>query len=199
MAAKILKQLDTLVPAQKENMSELKQKHRNAMDFGNLIFPEKEASEQNIQLGLPSVKDIPAAVSEKTVHATSNKSDSEKAPVSSLRNHPPNLVLLSENNRNKMSIPSNGFTFPVQAGLGAHSLAPPTPTLASPPILPVEKQQPSAVLSATTSMESHPRLVSHVVCAMAFTVGKLYHTECYFLAMTHPCYHVLPPYQKKSF
>ncbi|PAN20893.1 hypothetical protein PAHAL_3G419700 [Panicum hallii] len=158
MAAKILKQLDTLVPAQKENMSELKQKHRNAMDFGNLIFPEKEASEQNIQLGLPSVKDIPAAVSEKTVHATSNKSDSEKAPVSSLRNHPPNLVLLSENNRNKMSIPSNGFTFPVQAGLGAHSLAPPTPTLASPPILPVEKQQPSAVLSATTSMESHPRI-----------------------------------------
>ena len=175
MAAKILKQLDTLVPAQKENMSELKQKHGNAVDFGNLISPEKEASEQNIQLGPPSVKDTPAVVTEKTVDAT-NKSDSEKAPTCSLRSHPPNLVLPSENDRNKMSIPSNGFTFPIQAGLGAHSVAPPTPTLASPPILPVEKQQSSAVLVATTSMESHIRLDSHMVCAMAFTVGKLYIT-----------------------
>ncbi|RLN29761.1 nuclear pore complex protein NUP1 [Panicum miliaceum] len=158
MAAKILKQLDTLIPVQKENKSELKQKHGNVMDFGNLISPEKEASKQSIQLGPPSVKDTPAAVIEKTVDATSNKSDSEMAPTALLRNHPPNLVLSSENERNKMSIPSNGFTFPVQAGLGAHSLAPPTPRLASPPILPVEKQQPSAVLSATTSMESHSRI-----------------------------------------
>ncbi|XP_039801858.1 nuclear pore complex protein NUP1-like isoform X3 [Panicum virgatum] len=157
MAANILKQLDTLVPAQKENMSELKQKHGNAVDFGNLISPEKEASEQNIQLGPPSVKDTPAVVTEKTVDAT-NKCDSEKAPTCSLRSHPPNLVLPSENNRNKMSIPSNGFTFPIQAGLGTHSVAPPTPTLASPPILPVEKQQSSAVLVATTSMESHIRI-----------------------------------------
>ncbi|KAG2629146.1 hypothetical protein PVAP13_3KG406500 [Panicum virgatum] len=157
MAAKILKQIDTLVPTQKENVSELMQKRGNAIDFGNHISPEKEASEQDIQLGPPSVMDTPAAVTEKTADATSNKSGCEKAPTSSLRNHPPNLVL-SENNRNKMSIPSNGFTFPIQAGLGAHSLAPPTPTLASPPILPVEKQQFSAVLSATTSMESHPRI-----------------------------------------
>ncbi|OEL31227.1 hypothetical protein BAE44_0007756 [Dichanthelium oligosanthes] len=173
MAAKILKQLDTLVPGQKENMSEIKQKHGNAMDVGNLISREKEVSAQSNHLGpspsevkessLPTgsngtAKATPAAVSEKIVDATSNRSDNEKPPTSSLKSNAPNLVLSSEINRNKMSMPSNGFSFPVPA-LGAHSQAPPTPTLASPPILPVEKQQPSVVFSASnTSMESHPRI-----------------------------------------
>ncbi|CAL4899528.1 unnamed protein product [Urochloa decumbens] len=157
MAAKILKQLDTLVPAQKENMSELKQKHGNALDFGNPISPEKVLSTQSNHLGPPpDAKDTQAAVTEKLVDATTNKTDNKKPPTSSLRNHATNLVLSSD--QNKVSISSNGFTFPVQAGLRAHSVAPPTPTLASPPVLPVEKHQPSTVLSSNTSMESHSRI-----------------------------------------
>lgn len=172
MAAKILKQLDTLVPVQKENMSELKKNH---------LGPSPT-----------EFKDTIAVATEKIVDSTSNNSDNEKPPAS-LGRHTPNLVLSSEIDRNRMSVPSNGFTFPVPAGLGAHALAPPTPTLASPPVLPAEKQQPSAVFSANTSVETHPRLVSlsHTVCAMQFTVGKLLLTlGHYFFAMTHPCYHV---------
>ncbi|KAF8666382.1 hypothetical protein HU200_053485 [Digitaria exilis] len=161
MAAKILKQLDTLVPVQKENMSEPKQKHKNAMDFSSR---ENEVSAQSNHLGpSPSkVKDTPAAVTEKIADGASNKSDNEKTTTSSLGSHAPNLVLSSEIDRNKMLIPSNGFTFPVPAGLGAHALAPPTPTLTSPPILPVEKQQPSAVFSANTSIETNPRISQSV-------------------------------------
>ncbi|CAN6338256.1 unnamed protein product [Urochloa humidicola] len=162
MAAKILKQLDTLVPAQKENMSELKQKHKNSLDCGNLISPGKEVSAQSNHLGPPSdATDTQAAVTEKLVDATTNKTDNKK-PSSSLINHANNLVLSSEIDRNKMSISSNGFTFPVQAGLGAHSVAPPTPTLAYPPVLPVEKQQSSTILSSNTSVESHSRISQSV-------------------------------------
>ncbi|CAN6355967.1 unnamed protein product [Urochloa humidicola] len=159
MAAKILKQLDTLVPAQKENVSELKQKHGN-LEFRNPISPEKELSAQSNHLVPPpsDAMDAHADVTEKLVDATTNKTDNKMPPTSSLRNHATNLVLSSEIDRNKMSISSNGFTFPVQSGLGAHSVAPPTPTLASPPILPVEKQQPSTVLSSNTSMESNSRI-----------------------------------------
>ncbi|CAN6333865.1 unnamed protein product [Urochloa humidicola] len=153
MAAKILKQLDTLVPAQKENVSELKQKHGN-LEFRNPISPEKELSAQSNHL-VPPPSDAMDAHADVT---TTNKTDNKMPPTSSLRNHATNLVLSSEIDRNKMSISSNGFTFPVQSGLGAHSVAPPTPTLASPPILPVEKQQPSTVLSSNTSMESNSRI-----------------------------------------
>ncbi|CAL5093735.1 unnamed protein product [Urochloa decumbens] len=159
MAAKILKQLDTLVPAQKENMSELKQNHGNALDFRNPISPEKVLSTQSKHLGPPSdAKDTQAAVTEKLVDATTNMTDNIKPPTS-LRNHATNLVLSSEIDRNKVSISSNGFTFPVQAGLGGPL---PTPTLASPPILSVEKHQPSTVLSSNTSMESHSRILQPV-------------------------------------
>ncbi|CAN6347610.1 unnamed protein product [Urochloa humidicola] len=159
MAAKILKQLDTLVPAQKENVSELKQNHGNALEFRKPISPEKELSAQSNHLGPPpDAKDAHADVTEKLVDATTNKTDNKKPTTSSLRNHASNLVLSSEIDRNKMSISSNGFTFPVQSGLGAHSVAPPTPTLASPPILSVEKQQPSTVLSPNISMESNSRI-----------------------------------------
>uniref|UniRef100_K3Z3Q1 Nuclear pore complex protein NUP1 n=1 Tax=Setaria italica TaxID=4555 RepID=K3Z3Q1_SETIT len=163
MAAKILKQLDTLVPAQNENMSELREKHGNAMDARNLISQEKEVSAQSNHLEpSPSeVKDTPASGTEKMVDATSNKSDNKK-PSTSLRSQAPNLVLSSKIDRNKMPVPSNGFTFPIQAGLGAHSVAPPTPTLASAPILPVEKQQSSALFRANTSNESHPRILQSV-------------------------------------
>lgn len=161
MAAKILKQLDTLVPVQNENMLELRQKHGDAV-AGNLISREKEVSAQSSHLGSsPSeVKDTLAAVTERVVDATSNKSDNKNPSTSFLRSS--NLVLSSEIDRNKMSVSSNGFTFPIQAGIGAHSLAPPTPTLASPPVLPVEKQQCSALFRANTSDGSNPRLVSHM-------------------------------------
>ncbi|XP_062203715.1 nuclear pore complex protein NUP1-like isoform X2 [Phragmites australis] len=192
MAAKILKQLDTLVPSQKEDTPEIKQKHGNAMDVGNLVSRKREVSTQsNLLEPSPSgvkeysllngingtAKFTPAAVTEKSVDATSNTSvglmsksiskitsPKDKPPTFSLRSHAPsNLVLSSEIDRNKMPITSNGFTFPVPAVLGAHSQAPPTPTMASPPILPVEKQQPSPVSSASvTSVENGPRILKSV-------------------------------------
>jgi hypothetical protein len=191
MAAKILKQLDTLVPSQKEGTPERKQKHRNAIEVETCVSHKKEASEQS-NLSEPStsgVKDYsllngtkdnvtftPAAVIEKCVDATLKTSASlmsesispisspkDKAPTFSSRNHPCNLVLSSEVDRSKITITSNGFTFPIPAVLGAYSQAPPTSTMTSPPMLPIGKLQPSAPPSADVpSVESGPRLVSDV-------------------------------------
>ncbi|TVU50390.1 hypothetical protein EJB05_01760, partial [Eragrostis curvula] len=192
MAAKILKQLDTLVPSQKGGTLEIKQKHGNFMDVETHVSHKKEMSVQS-NISEPSISGVKnnsllngvkgndkfnsAALTEKIVDATSNTSASlaaasnsqisplkEKPATFSLRSHPPNLVLSSEIDPNKISSTSNGFTFPVPAVLGAHSQAPPTPTMASPPILPIEKRQPSAASSASvTSGECGPRISKSVL------------------------------------
>jgi hypothetical protein len=193
MAAKILNQLDTLVRSQKEGTPEIKQKLGNAMDVESHVPHKKEVSEQS-NLSKPStsgVKDnfllngtkdnvtfTPATVTEKSVDAASNTispitSPKEKPPTFSLRSHPPNLVLSREVDRKKISITSNGFTFPVPDVLGAQSQAPPTPTMTSPPMLPVAKLQPSAAPSASiTSLESGSRLVSDMDNLKLFLQSK---------------------------
>jgi hypothetical protein len=80
-------------------------------------------------------------------------------------------VLSSEIDRNLMSGSSNGFSFPVTAALGAHSQAPPTLTMASPPTLPVGKHQSSVGPSVpVTSAESAPWSVSCQVRELVFTL-----------------------------
>ncbi|KAL5205836.1 hypothetical protein ABZP36_034045 [Zizania latifolia] len=222
MAAKILKQLDTLVPPQKEGTLEIRQKHADGLDVEDPISQKSEVLAQGSLLkpSLSGVKEsllnntnvaakfTSCALDGKTVDATLHRSavstpkdclemenyrgstelslhqsndktekkqslipdhtatnpgitNKEKPPTFSLRSHAPsNLVLSSEIDRNKMLALSNGFSFPVPAALSAHSQAPPTPTLASPPVLSVEKQQQlSASTSATvTSVESIPRI-----------------------------------------
>ncbi|KAG8048624.1 hypothetical protein GUJ93_ZPchr0009g301 [Zizania palustris] len=222
MAAKILKQLDTLVPPQKEDTLEIRQKHADGLDVEDPISQKSEVFAQGSLLkpSLSGVKEsllnntnvaakfTSCALDGKTVDATLHRSavttptdflemenyrgstelslhqsndkkekkqslmpdhtatnpgitNKEKPPTFSLRSHAPsNLVLSSEIDRNKMLASSNGFSFPVPAALSVHSQAPPTPTLASPPVLSVEKQQQlSASTSApVTSVENFPRI-----------------------------------------
>ncbi|KAF7057759.1 hypothetical protein CFC21_064956 [Triticum aestivum] len=213
MAAKILKQLDTLVPSppEKESTPEMKQKHGNALDVEDSISRRKEIPSQGSLLE-SSLSFIPAAIDGKTVDAMSNGSalleskssselitspkdslevdhcsgsieivksyspiqehtannsgttNKENPPTASLRSYSPsNLVLSSEIKRTKMLASSNGFSFPVTAAPGAHSQAPPTPTMASPPALHVGKHKSSALPSVpVTSPESAPRILKRV-------------------------------------
>lgn len=160
MATKILKQLDTLVPSQKENTSETKQKHESAIYFEEDVSRQKkvqaerdllEPSPSEVEYSLPD-----GIASNKSIsQITLNK---EKPPAFSSRGNAPNLVLSDEIGRSKMSTPGNGFTFPAPTVNNAYSQGPPTPTLTS-PILTVEKQ-PSVFCSASvTSAQSDPRLV----------------------------------------
>uniref|UniRef100_A0A0E0BSF1 Nuclear pore complex protein NUP1 n=1 Tax=Oryza glumipatula TaxID=40148 RepID=A0A0E0BSF1_9ORYZ len=225
MAAKILKQLDTIVPSQKEGTLATRQKHVDILDVEDPISQKTEVSAQGsllkpsssrVKESLPNnsncaAKFTSAAKDSNTVDATSDKSaklmpkdwlemdncrgstklslnqgndkterkqspipenndmssgiiNKEKPPTLPLRSHAPsNLVLSSEIDRNKILASSNGFSFPVPAALTGHSQAPPTPTLASPPVLSVEKQQLSASSSApVTSVESIPRVFKPV-------------------------------------
>lgn len=75
MAAKILKQLDTLVPSppEKESTPEMKQKHGNALDVEDSISRRKEIPSQGSLLE-SSLSFIPAAIDGKTVDAMSNGS-----------------------------------------------------------------------------------------------------------------------------
>ncbi|XP_040245089.1 uncharacterized protein [Aegilops tauschii subsp. strangulata] len=214
MAAKILKQLDTLVPSppEKESTPETKQKHGNVLDVEDSISRRKEIPSQGSLLESSS-SFIPAAIDGKTVDAMSNGSallleskssselitspkdslevdhcsgsieieknyspiqehaannsgttNKENPPTASLRSYSPsNLVLSSEIKRTKMLASSNGFSFPVTAAPGAHSQAPPTPTMASPPALHVGKHKSSALPSVpVTSPESAPRFLKRV-------------------------------------
>ncbi|VAI28864.1 hypothetical protein VPH35_088916 [Triticum aestivum] len=213
MAAKILKQLDTLVPSppEKESTPETKQKHGNALDVEDSISRRKEIPSQGSLLESSS-SFIPAAIDGKTVDAMSNGSalleskssselitspkdslevdhcsgsieieksyspiqehtannsgttNKENPPTASLRSYSPsNLVLSSEIKRTKMLASSNGFSFPVMAAPGAHSQAPPTPNMASPPALHVGKHKSSALPSVpVTSPESAPRILKRV-------------------------------------
>jgi hypothetical protein len=84
MAAKILKQLDTLGPSQKEGTSEIKQRHSNAIDVDGSNSQRKEITSQgslfesqeysllnNINV---AAKLTPAAIDGKTVDAISDRS-----------------------------------------------------------------------------------------------------------------------------
>uniref|UniRef100_A0A453K5Z2 Uncharacterized protein n=1 Tax=Aegilops tauschii subsp. strangulata TaxID=200361 RepID=A0A453K5Z2_AEGTS len=75
MAAKILKQLDTLVPSppEKESTPETKQKHGNVLDVEDSISRRKEIPSQGSLLESSS-SFIPAAIDGKTVDAMSNGS-----------------------------------------------------------------------------------------------------------------------------
>ncbi|KAM3273294.1 hypothetical protein ACQJBY_042936 [Aegilops geniculata] len=75
MAAKILKQLDTLVPSppEKESTPETKQKHGNALDVEDSISRRKEIPSQGSLLESSS-SFIPTAIDGKTVDAMSNGS-----------------------------------------------------------------------------------------------------------------------------
>ncbi|KAM3255160.1 hypothetical protein ACQJBY_048518 [Aegilops geniculata] len=75
MAAKILKQLDILVPSppEKESTPETKQKHGNALDVEDSISRRKEIPSQGSLLESSS-SFIPAAIDGKTVDAMSNGS-----------------------------------------------------------------------------------------------------------------------------
>ncbi|KAL6623180.1 hypothetical protein ACP70R_033059 [Stipagrostis hirtigluma subsp. patula] len=234
MAAKILKQLDTLVPPQKERTSDIKQKKVNAMDVEDPISHKKDLSalSNNLESSSSGVKEhallngingtvkfTPAAVAEANADATSNgpaaltsnsisqitspkdsvqmdncngsrkiaahrsndetekkqslipehtdkssnATNKDKPPTFSLRSNAPSNLVLSSDVGSQMSINSNGFTFPVPSVFGAQSQAPPTPTLASPPKLPVEKQQPSVISNCSvTSAETVPRIIKSV-------------------------------------
>lgn len=234
MAAKILKQLDSLVPSQKEGASEIMQKHWNTMDVEDSVSRRKEISGSFLESSLSGVQEYsllnnfngaakftPATIDVKNVDATSNisaavesKSSSEritspkdsreldnysgttkvalhqandkieksqpsisehatknsatinkeKPSTFSLRSYSPsNLVLSSEIDRSQMLASSNGFSFPATTALGAHSQAPPTPTMASPPVLPVGKHQSSAVPRVpVTSAETAARIAKQV-------------------------------------
>lgn len=164
MATKILKQLDTLVPSQKENTSETKQKHESAIYFEEDVSRQKkvqaerdllEPSPSEVEYSLPD-----GIASNKSIsQITLNK---EKPPAFSSRGNAPNLVLSDEIGRSKMSTPGNGFTFPAPTVNNAYSQGPPTPTLTS-PILTVEKQ-PSVFCSASvTSAQSDPRISKSVL------------------------------------
>ncbi|CAD6270144.1 unnamed protein product [Miscanthus lutarioriparius] len=165
MAAKILKQLDTLVPSQKENTPEIKQKLESAIYFQEDVSRQKKVQAERDLLE-PSPSEVEYSLPD---GITSNKSISqitlnkENPPAFSFKGNAPNLVLSDEIGRNKMSTPANGFTFPVPTVNNAHSQGPPTPTLASPPILTVEKQ-PSLLFSASvTSAKSGPRISKSVL------------------------------------
>ncbi|KAL6851882.1 hypothetical protein ACP4OV_020067 [Aristida adscensionis] len=230
MAAKILKQLDTLVPLQKENASELMQKHGHAMDVEDPISRKKEVSAVSKLLESSSsgvkehvllngingtAKFTPAVVAEANLDPTSSRpaaltsqltspkdslqmdncngsikigshqskgeteknqsfilehtvkssdaTNKDKPPAFFLRSNAPANLVLSSDVGNQMSSSANGFTFPVPAVFGAQSQAPPTPTLSSPPKLPVEKQQPSVVSSSSgTPVETVPRIFKSV-------------------------------------
>lgn len=161
MAAKILKQLDTLVPSLKENTPEIKQKLESAIYFEEDVSRQKKVQAERDLLE-PSPSEVEYSLPD---GITSNKSISqitlnkENPPAFSFRGNTPNLVLSDEIGRNKMSTPANGFTFPVPTVNNAHSQGPPTPTLASPPILTVEKQPSLSFSASVTSAESGPRLV----------------------------------------
>uniref|UniRef100_A0A0E0MM54 Nuclear pore complex protein NUP1 n=1 Tax=Oryza punctata TaxID=4537 RepID=A0A0E0MM54_ORYPU len=226
MAAKILKQLDTIVPSQKEGTLATRQKHADILDIEDPISQKTEVSAQGSLLkpsslgvkesSLPNnsncaAKFTSASKDSNIVGTTFDKSsklmpkdwlevenyrgstklslnqgndkterkqspipentdmssgiiNKEKPPTLPLRSHAPsNLVLSSDIYRNKIVASSSGFSFPVPAALTGHSQAPPTPTLASPPVLSVEKQQLSASSSApVTSVESIPRVFKPV-------------------------------------
>ena len=89
MAAKILKQLDTLVPSQKEGTSEIKQRHRNAIDVDDSTSQRKDILSQGSLLeSTPALiqeysllnninvaaKFTPAAIDGMTVDAISDRS-----------------------------------------------------------------------------------------------------------------------------
>ncbi|KAI4988606.1 hypothetical protein ZWY2020_035846 [Hordeum vulgare] len=229
MAAKILKQLDTLVssPSEKESSPEMKQKLGNALDVEDSISQRKEISSQGSLLESSSsfiqeyslLKNrnvaaifAPTAIDVKTVDAMSNGSalpgskssselitspkdsleldhcsgsieieksyspvqehtannsgttNKENPPAVSLRSYSPsNLMLSSEIKQTKMLSSSNGFSFPVMAPPVAHSQAPPTPTMASPPALHVGKHKSSALPSVpVTSVENAPWILRQV-------------------------------------
>ncbi|KAF0888545.1 hypothetical protein E2562_014755 [Oryza meyeriana var. granulata] len=227
MAAKILKQLDTIVPSQKEDTLAIRQIHADGLDAedpisqkneilaqGSFLKPSSSGPKESSLLNYYSngtAKLTSAAIDGKTVDATSDRSAAlmpkdclemenyrgstklslqqandrtekkqsrisehtdmnsgiitkEKPPAFSLRRHAPsNLVLSSEIDQNKMLASSNGFSFPIPAAQAAHSQAPPTPTLASPPKLSVDRPQVSASSSApVTSVEIIPRVFKPV-------------------------------------
>ncbi|CAM0950221.1 unnamed protein product [Alopecurus aequalis] len=233
MAAKILKQLDTLAPSQKEGTSEIKQRHRNAIDVDDSNSQRKEILSQCSVLKSTSAlnqeysvlnsvnvaaKFTPAAIDGKSVDAISERStvleskssselvtspedslevdncsrsivalhqskdtiekiqpaiqehtakspgttNKDNPPTLSLQSHSPNLVLSSEIDRSVMSASSNGFSFPVTAALGAHSQAPPTPTMASPPTLAVGKDKSAGPSLPVTSAEGAPWISKQV-------------------------------------
>jgi hypothetical protein len=160
MAAKILKQLDILVPSQKENTLEIKHKLESAICFEEDVSRQKKVPAERDLLE-PSPSEVEYSLPD---GITSNKSMSqitlnkENPPASSFRGNAPNLVLSDEIGQNKMT-PANDFTFPIPTVNNAHSQGPPTPTLASPPILTVEKQPSLSFTASVTSAESGPRLV----------------------------------------
>uniref|UniRef100_J3ND93 Nuclear pore complex protein NUP1 n=2 Tax=Oryza brachyantha TaxID=4533 RepID=J3ND93_ORYBR len=214
MAAKILKQLDTIVPSQKEGTLATRPKYADVLHVEDLISQKNEllarsllkpsssgvneSSLLNKSNGaakftsatkdgniVDAASDISAPLASKdclemdnyrgstklSLHQGNDKTEKLQSPIPenndmnsqvinkekppTLRSHAPsNLVLSSGNDRNKMLGSSNGFSFPIPAALAAHSQAPPTPTLASPPTLSVEKQQ----LPASSSVENIPRV-----------------------------------------
>uniref|UniRef100_A0A0D9XZ35 Nuclear pore complex protein NUP1 n=1 Tax=Leersia perrieri TaxID=77586 RepID=A0A0D9XZ35_9ORYZ len=215
MAAKILKQLDTIIPSQKEGTLATMQKPADVLDVddpisqknevsahGSLLKPSSSGVKESLHISNGTATFTSTARDVDTVDATSDRSaalvpkdslvenyrggttlhqgndkterkqspilenndtssgiiNKEKPPTFSLRSHAPNLVLSSEIDRNKMLASSNGFSFPIPAALAAHAQAPPTPTLASPPKLSVEKQQLPASSSAPVTVENTARV-----------------------------------------
>ncbi|XP_021301802.1 nuclear pore complex protein NUP1 isoform X4 [Sorghum bicolor] len=167
MAAKILKQLDILVPSQKENTLEIKHKLESAICFEEDVSRQKKVPAERDLLE-PSPSEVEYSLPD---GITSNKSMSqitlnkENPPASSFRGNAPNLVLSDEIGQNKMT-PANDFTFPIPTVNNAHSQGPPTPTLASPPILTVEKQPSLSFTASVTSAESGPRISKSVLGAV---------------------------------
>ena len=107
-----------------------------------------------------TIEKIQPAIQERTAKS-SGTTNKENAPP----------LLSSEIDRSVMSASSNGFSFPVTAALGAHSQAPPTPTMASPPTLPAGKDRSSAGPSVpVSSAEGAPWSVSSQVREHVFAL-----------------------------